>query len=191
MSRIKITILFLALCSTAGVPVRAQSALTQSIQPAPAASSAAGPTDPLGRNTPSNAILGFLRAAQDGDYSIAAQYLQMSAARRQTEGEQTVAKLKFVLDHAFSGNLSRYNQPEGTPQEGVPLGRQKLGTMTAGDVEVDLDGVRVSDPSAGRIWLVSADTLAKLPEPSGQVVARLGSHNRPSVLVKHSLGGMP
>ena len=117
MSRIKITILFLALCSTAGVPVRAQSALTQSIQPAPAASSAAGPTDPLGRNTPSNAILGFLRAAQDGDYSIAAQYLQMSAARRQTEGEQTASRLKFALDHAFSGNLSPYNQPEGTPQE--------------------------------------------------------------------------
>src|SRR5438067_3884199 len=191
MSRIKITILFLALCSTAGVPVRAQSALTQSIQPAPAASSAAGPTDPLGRNTPSNAILGFLRAAQDGDYSIAAQYLQMSAARRQTEGEQTASRLKFALDHAFSGNLSPYNQPEGTPQEGVPLGRQKLGTMTAGDVEVDLDLVRVSDASAGRIWLISADTLAKLPELSDQVEARQVERKLPSVLVKHQFAGMP
>src|SRR5512141_589343 len=157
MLRLHKAILLIALYSSAVVPMRAQGALTQALQPANQAANTNAATDPLGRNTPSNAILGFLKAAQDGDYSIAAQYLQMSAARRQAEGEQTASKLKFVLDHAFSGNLSRYNQPEGTPQEGVPLGRQKLGTMTAGDVEVDLDLVRVSDPSAGKIWLISAD----------------------------------
>jgi MscS family membrane protein len=115
----------------------------------------------------------------------------MSPARRQSEGEQTASKLKFVLDHAFTGGLSRYNQPEGTPQEGVPLGRQRLGTMTAGDVEVDLDMVRVSDPSAGKIWLISADTLAKIPELSDQVEARQVEHRLPSFVVKHQFGGMP
>lgn len=157
----------------------------------PAAPSTNGPTDPLGRTTPSNSVLGFLRAAQSGDYSIAAQYLQMSAARRQSDGEQMATKLKFVLDHAFTGNLSRYNQPEGTPQEGVPLGRQKLGTMTAGDVEVDLDLVRVSDPSAGKIWLISSETLAKVPELHDQVQARQVENKLPKVLVKHQFAGMP
>ena len=136
-------------------------------------------------------VLGFLKATQAGDYSIAAQYLQMSVARRQTEGEQVATKLKFVLDHSFSGNLSRYNQPEGTPQEGVALGHQKLGTMSAGDVEVDLDVVRVSDPSAGKIWLISADTLAKIPELYDQVQARQVESKLPSVLVKHQFAGMP
>ena len=185
------TILLHCALFAADVPLGAQAALTQALQPATHGSQQNAATDPLGRNTPSNAILGFLKAAQDGDYSIAAQYLQMSAARRQTEGEQIASKLKFVLDHAFSGNLSRYNQPEGTPQEGVPLGRQKLGTMTAGDVEVDLDLVRVSDPSAGKIWLISADTLAKIPELSDQVEARQVEHKLPSVLVKHQFAGMP
>jgi MscS family membrane protein len=191
MLRLNKAILLIALSSSAVVPLRAQVALTQVLQPATPPASSNGAPDPLGRNTPSNAILGFLRAAQDGDYSIAAQYLQMSAARRQMEGEQTASKLKFALDHAFTGSLSRYNQPEGTPQEGVPLGRQKLGTMTAGDVEVDLDLVRVSDPSAGKIWLISADTLAKLPELSDQVEARQVEHKLPSFLVKHQFGGMP
>ncbi|HET9309130.1 MAG TPA: mechanosensitive ion channel family protein [Candidatus Sulfotelmatobacter sp.] len=157
----------------------------------PAAPATNGPTDPLGRTTPSNSVLGFLRAAQSGDYSIAAQYLQMSAARRQSDGEQMATKLKFVLDHAFTGNLSRYYQPEGTPQEGVPLGRQKLGTMTAGDVEVDLDLVRVSDPSAGKIWLISSETLAKVPELHDQVQARQVESKLPKVLVKHQFAGMP
>src|SRR5262249_51858344 len=98
---------------------------------------------------------------------------------------------KFVLDNDFLGNYSRFNQPEGSPQEGVPLGHQKLGTMSAGDVEMDLDMVRVSGPNAGKIWLISSDTLARLPElydqaEGGQVASKL-----PAFLVKHDLGGMP
>ena len=164
--------------------------ITQALQPSsPPAANA--PTDPLGRNTPSNSVLGFLKVATSGDYSIAAQYLQMSAAHRQSEGEQTANKLKFVLDHSFTGNYSRFNQPEGTPQEGVPLGHQKVGMMSAGDVEVDLDLVRVSDPSAGKIWLISADTLAKLPELYDQAEARQVESKLPGFLVRNQPGGMP
>jgi MscS family membrane protein len=170
----------------------AQSPISQALQPAASGSTSGAPTDPLNRNTPSNAVLGFLKTAQDGNFGIADQYLQMSAAHRQADGEQTATKLKQVLDQAtFNGNFSRYNQAEGTPQEGVPLGRQKLGTMSSGDVEVDLDLVRVTDPSAGKIWLISSDTLTKLPELYEQVEARQVESKLPSVLVKHQLLGMP
>ena len=181
-----VSALYLAACTLSP----AQS-ITEILQPAPSASGANAANDPLGRNTPSNSVLGFLKAATAGDYSIAAQYLQMSAARRQSEGEQTAEKLKFVLDKAFTGNYGRFNQPEGVPQEGVTLSHQKLGAMSAGDVEVDLDLVRVSDPSAGKIWLISTDTLAKLPELYDQVKARQVESKLPSVLVKHQLDGMP
>ena len=171
-------------------PSLAQS-ITQAIQSATTPSPAAAPTDPLGRSTPSSSILGFLKAAQSGDYAIAAQFLQLSPARRQSEGEQDATRLKFVLDHAFSGNLNKFNQPEGIPQDGVPLGHQRLGTMTAGDVEADLDMVRISDPTAGKIWLISSDTLTKLAELSDQVEARQVEIELPSVLVKHQLAGTP
>jgi MscS family membrane protein len=180
-----VSILCVAACTFS-----AAQTLAQALQPAPASGSIVV-IDPLGRNTPSNSVLGFLKAATSGDYNIAAQYLQMSVARRQSEGEQTATKLKYVLDNAFVGNYSRFNQPEGTPQEGVALGHQKLGTMSAGDVEADLDLVRVSDPSAGKIWLISADTLGKLPELYDQAKARQVESKLPAVLVKHQLGGMP
>lgn len=183
-------ILLVILSVVAALPSSAQSVLTQTLQ-SPSPITGNTQTDPLARTTPSNAILGFLKAAQAGDYSIAAQYLQMSPAHRQAEGEQTATKLKFVLDHAFTGNLSRYNQAEGTPQEGVPLGRQKLGTLAAGDADVDLDLVRVTDPSAGKIWLISSETLAKTPEVYDQVKARQVESKLPNVLVKHQFAGMP
>jgi MscS family membrane protein len=184
-----VIILVFVLSFTSSLP--AQTALSQilgtSSTTTPATST---PTDPLGRNTPSGSVLGFLKAAQSGDYTIAAQYLQMTAARRQTEGEQLAQQLKAVMDEA-GGRVGNFTQPEGTPQEGVPLGRQRIATMSSGDVEVDLDLVRVSDPSAGKIWLVASDTLAKIPELYDQVEARQVEHKLPGFLVKHQIAGMP
>lgn len=173
------------------LPATAQSPLTQILQPS-TTSPATAPADPLGRTTPSGSVLGFLRAAQSGDYGIAAQYLQMNAARRQAEGEQLATQLKYVMDGtSFSGRVGNFTQPEGIPQEGVPFGRQRIGTMASGDAEVDLDLVRISDPTAGKIWLISSDTLAKVPELYDQVEARQVEHKLPSVLVKHQFAGLP
>lgn len=169
------------LCVLACLPCWAQLTIPTP-SPKPAENST---TDPLNRTTPSGTVLGFLQAASDGNYTTAALYLQMTAAHRLSEGEQTAQQLQYVLDHTFTGTLSRFNQPEGIPQEGVPLGRQKMGTMSSGDVEVDLDLVRVSDPTAGKIWLVSAETLAKVPELYEQASTHRVEHRLPNFLVKH------
>lgn len=179
-------------CVAACLPARAQNSLNQMLQPPSSAShSSNAATDPLGRETPSGTVFGFLQAAQSGNYSTAAQYLQMSPARRQSEGAQIASKLKLVMDRAFTGSLRNIStQPEGTPQEGIPLGRQKLGTMASGDAEVDLELARVSDPGSGKIWLFSSDTLAKVPELYDQVEARQVESRLPSALVKHQFAGM-
>ncbi|HET9406725.1 MAG TPA: mechanosensitive ion channel domain-containing protein [Candidatus Sulfotelmatobacter sp.] len=159
---------------------------------ATAGKAATAPTDALDRTTPSGTVFGFLRAAADGNYGIASQYLQMSPARRQGEGEQIAAKLKYVMDNALAGSLRRVSTaPEGTPQEGVPLDRQNLGTMSSGDVEVQLELVRVNDASAGKIWLISSDTLTKVPELYAQAEARQVERHLPRVLVKYEIAGMP
>jgi MscS family membrane protein len=184
-------IAFLVVSLAACLPLAAQSPLSQILQPsAPASNSSKTPADPLGRDTPYGTVFGFLQAAQSGNYTIAAQYLQMSTARRQSEGETVAANLKEVMDRAYTGSLGS-RQPEGIPQEGVALGRQKLGTMTSGDAEADLELVRVPDPNVGKIWLISSDTLAKVPELYDQVKARKVETRLPQWVVKHQLGGMP
>ena len=183
-----------ALCLAACLPSSAQTSISQLLAPSttPANSSSAA-TDPLGRGTPTGSILGFLQASQSGDYSIAAQYLQMSPARRQAQGEQLANQLNAVMNskRVFNGRVGGFTLAEGVPQEGVPLGRQRLGTLSSGDVEVDLDLVRVSDPSSGKIWLISSDTLTKIPELYDQVEARQVESKLPNVLVKNQIGGVP
>jgi MscS family membrane protein len=183
--------LLLALCLPAGT-LAAQSPLSNLLPSSSTTSTTTTPSDPLGRTTPSGAALGFLQAAQSGNFSIAAQYLQMSPARRQSEGEEIARQLNMVMNsrNVFSGRLGGFTLPEGTPQEGVSPGHQKLGTLSSGDEEVDVDMVRVSDPSAGKIWLISAETLEKLPELYDQVEPRQVESKLPGVLVKHELAGI-
>src|SRR5258708_33398067 len=124
------------LCVAACLPATAQNSLNQMLQPSTTANhSANAPVDPLDRETPSGTVFGFLQAAQSGNYSTAAQYLQLSPARRQSEGAQMPTNLKPVMDRAFAGALRHVStQPEGTPRDGVPMDRQKLRTLASGDL---------------------------------------------------------
>ncbi|HXM65848.1 MAG TPA: mechanosensitive ion channel family protein [Candidatus Acidoferrum sp.] len=186
--RIALLVVALAACP----PLSAQGVLGQILQPkTPANSPPKTGTDPLSRETPYGTVYGFLEAAQAGNYSIAAQYLQMSPARRQAQGDALAMKLYVAMNVSFVGSLRPSREPEGTLQEDIPPDRQKLGTMVSGDIEDELELVRVSDPNAGRIWLISAETLSKAPELYDQIQARRVETKLPAWAVKHQLAGMP
>jgi len=150
------------------------------------------PLDPLGRETPSGSVFGFLQAAQAGNFKTAEQYLQLKLAQRRSEGEELAEQLKMVMDHGFVGNLNRIsNSPEGTPQEGVPLDQQKVGTLVIGNVETDLLLAHVTDPAAGKIWLISSETVSKVPELYSEVQVNQVENHLPQLVVRKQLFGMP
>jgi MscS family membrane protein len=187
-------ILPVVLCLALGLPAWGHESLNQLLpSPSePAKASESSPTDPLGRQTPNGTLFGFLQAVQSGNYPTAAQYLQLSPARRATQGEQLATQLKRVLDSAFAGSLRTIStNPEGTVQPGLPPDREKVGTLSVDDSEADVILVRVNDPNAGKIWLFSADTLAKIPGFYELVQAHQVETHVPKALVKTQLLGMP
>jgi MscS family membrane protein len=150
------------------------------------------PVDPLGRQTPSGCVFGFLEAAQNGKYQTAAQYLQLGASRRQTQGEELAKELKAVLDRSSIGSIRNIStKPEGSAQEGFPLDREKIGTINSGENELNVVLVRVADPSSGKIWLFSADTLAKVPDLYADLQAHEVETKLPSALVRNEFLGAP
>src|SRR5208282_1922106 len=163
------------------------SLLKPGVQPPSSASA-----DPLGRDTPSGTVLGFLKAEQSGDERAAADYLQMSAARRQSQGPDLAGKLKLVMDRAFVGSLGRVStQPEGNPDFGTP-DSQTIGIFSNGDeADVPLILVRVTDPTYGKVWLFSADTLSKIPDIYENVEAHQVENKLPQSLVRNAPLGMP
>jgi MscS family membrane protein len=178
--------------------LKAQSLIAQStiqsmtsLLPGGAKAQAATPAtaDELGRDTPSGTVMGFLKAAQNRDYKTAAEYLQMSAARRQSQGPDLADKLKALMDHT-SVNLVRLStSPEGNP-DATP-DRQTIGVFSAGDTDVPVVLVRVADPNSGKIWLFSSETLAKVPELYDYVEAHQVENKLPQSLVRNAPLGMP
>lgn len=111
-------------------------------------STPAAAADPLGRETPSGTVLGFLQAAQAGNYKLAADYLQMSAARRQSQCPELASKLKVLMDRAFVGSLRRLStRPEGTPDNGN-IDQQTIGTFSSGDADVPVVLTRLGDANS-------------------------------------------
>ena len=167
-----------------------------SLLPGGAQDQAATPAaaDELGRGTPSGAVLGFLHTAQAGNYQTAADYLQMSTARRQSQGADLAEKLNELMNRAFVGSLGRLStNPEGNPDYGV-LDQQTIGVFSSGDADVPVVLIRFADPNFGKIWLFSSETLTKVPElydnlEAHQVESKL-SKLWPS-LVKNVFLGMP
>ena len=180
------------LCLWLTLPGRAQTTLSQ-ILPVPSAPAKAdnAPTDPLGRQTPNGTLFGFLQAVQLGNYANAVQYLQMSPARRSAQGEQIATELKMVLDNAFVGSLKAVStNPEGTVQPGLPSDHERIGTLSVDDVESDVILVRINDPNAGKIWLFSAETLARVPELYQLVQSHEVETHVPRPLVRVQFLGM-
>jgi MscS family membrane protein len=187
-------VLLFALCLVLSATGWGQKSLSQMLQASgePPKASEGSPTDPLGRQTPNGTLFGFLEAVQAGNFPMAAQYLQLSPARRAEKGEQLATQLKAVLDSAFVGSLRTIStNPEGTVQPGLPSDHERVGTLSVDDSEADVILVHVNDPNAGKIWLFSAETLAKVPELYELVPAHQVETHVPHALVKTQFLGMP
>ncbi len=181
----------LILCAALSASALGQFLPGQLSQPATAPGNQT-PHDPLNRETPSGTVYGFLQASQSGNYSTAAQYLQLTNARRASDGEELASKLSVAMNRAFSGNLRKISAlPEGTPQEGIALNRQRVGVLSAGDVDANLDLVRVSDPGGAKIWLIASETLAKVPDVYDQLKGDQMEAHLPKFLAEYYFLGMP
>jgi MscS family membrane protein len=133
--------------------------------PTPASPSAA---DPLGRETPHGAIVGFLRAAQEEKYSIATQYFQPSAGRHHPSPEQErelAEDLLTILNQKFGPFLDSVSRdPQGRLDDGLPPDQERIAAARG-----DLSGfvillVRLEDEHGRKSWYISRETLQEVPK---------------------------
>ncbi len=182
------TIFFITLVLALSLSASAQ--LLQQLTNGQSATPAA-PQDPLGRDTPSGTVFGFLQAAQSHNYTLAVQYLQLAPSKHQVQSEELATQLKDVLDEAYKGSVRRIsNAAGGNPQEGLTPDRQDLGTITAGDIEANLTLVRVTDADGVKVWLFSEETLSRVPELYDQLEVHQVESKLPKFLAGHELAGL-
>jgi len=125
-------------------------------------------TDQLGRGTPRSTLMGFMRAAQHNDAS-AVRYLEVNEG--QAPGALTLARdLSDLIDRYMKEPLAKVSDsPDGTLNDGLPVDQERVGPLVVGDTKTDIMLVRVIDPKAGPIWLISSETLAQVPSLSSSM----------------------
>jgi len=137
-------------------------------------------------------MLGFLKCAERQDYENAARYLQSTS--EQTATLILRAKGSRELRRRFIGNIrSLSDDPNGTVEPGLPPGRVRAGVLAAGSVSVEVVLVRVDDPVSGKIWLISRDTVAGIPEVYAQMeleAPTVADRIMPTALTSRDLLGM-
>jgi MscS family membrane protein len=122
----------------------------------------AGGDDPLGRTTPRGTVFGFIRAANRGDYDLAARYLD---TRQHGDLARELARqLQTILDRETSIDLNKVSrQPEGNHANAGMSSRYLVGVAntSSSNVEILLDRIQRGDEPP--IWLFSEATLQYVP----------------------------
>src|SRR6516164_1709784 len=120
------------------------------------------PTEIDPRSTPRGTLTGFIRAADREDYVGAARYLEVNE-KQKAKTQELARELRELLNRYFHTPLQTISDsPSGDLDDGLPLDRESVPLKIEGQ-RVDMILVRVNNPQAGSIWLISSDTLAQVP----------------------------
>jgi MscS family membrane protein len=152
----------LALVAALAPPASSQGLLPQLPAAAPTAATASGPADPLGRQTPSGTVMGFLAAGTGGDWALAAKYLDTRLS--ESNAEELARELKVLLDRGLSADLSRVSRrPEGVQDERVGKDHELVGSIDTESGRLDVLLLRVRYGDEPPYWLFAPETLRDVP----------------------------
>ena len=156
----------------------------------------AASADPLGRETPRGTVMGFLRAAQDENYSVAVQYFQPAAGRRRIRADQEqdlAAQLLAVINQKIPASslesLSR--DAQGRLDDGLPPNQELLTGVREGSGSFSIQLIRADDDRGGKIWLISRKTLDTIPEAYDSLQFSELEKKLPAALTKNRFLYMP
>ena len=125
-------------------------------------------TDPLGRETPRSTVMSLLRYGDRQDFATAARFLQPVPGQDIDLVQR--AREMGALHHWFKGDVDLLSDdPRGTVEAGLPPGEVRAGVIAVDGTTVDVVLVRVEDPEFGKIWLISQETVARIPDLYAQV----------------------
>jgi MscS family membrane protein len=186
-------ILLLGLGVLASAPAFAQiPGLTKSPTPAPQPTT---PADPLKRETPRGAILGFIKAAGEEHYETAIQYFQPYTGRKRPsiEDEEELADQLFtILSVKFNGPLDFIsNSPEGRLDDRLPANQEEIGGIPGLSQDFPIGLIRIENDQGQQLWYISRKTLDQVPETYESLQYPAIEKHFPKMLVERRFLGMP
>ena len=156
-------------------------------QPAATAPAARGGAqalrDPLGRDTPRGALLGFMRVCREGNFEAAPEYLNTTL--RGLPAQELARQLYVVLDKRLPARLDELSdRPEGRLTNPLRPDEDVVATITTSTGNLNIVVERVLRAGESAIWLFSSRTLDAIPQAYGEVNLISLDRHLPAFLVR-------
>jgi len=127
----------------------------------------AGPLDEFERGNPRSSVKGFFKAARDGDFERAAEYLDLRNLPwwvEENQGSELARQFKVALDRSLWVDLNLVStKPEGNQEDGLPANREIIGQIKLPSETVDILLQQVPRKDGVYIWKFSNRTVAEIP----------------------------
>ena len=119
--------------------------------------------DPLGRDTPRGSVIGFITAARDGKYPLAAQYLNPGTQREPVD--DLARQLYIILNGRLNARiLAVSDRPEGSLANPLTPDQDVIGVVATSQGQMDIVLERVTQRSGAKVWLFARKTLQWVPD---------------------------
>jgi MscS family membrane protein len=179
------------------LPVLASAAQIPGLTAKPAAKQeVVAPQDSLGRETPRGTVMGFLHAAQEENYSVAAQYFQPAPGHRRlgpVEEQDLAVQLFAVINQKILASsldsLSR--DPQGRLDDGLPPNQELFSGVHEATGTFSIELLRMDDEHGNKIWYISRKTLDTIPETFDSLQFAGFERKIPPYLAKTRVLSMP
>ncbi|WP_018622037.1 mechanosensitive ion channel family protein [Spirosoma luteum] len=154
------------------------------------------PVDSLGRRTPRGTVLGFIKAVEQEDYVLAAQYLNLVGITKKMpaqSGASLARALQRVLDQR-SNIIPRTlisNDSTGNARDKSGPNLDLIGTAEVNDEKVAILLEKIEDPTDGPIWLFSSETVQRMPALSEKLDGFTIEKMLPDFLIDNKWSGVP
>jgi MscS family membrane protein len=191
---LEIIVLALLLALTA-VPLLAQvPQIANPKESQPAQNAPPPPHDPLDRTTPRDSIIQFIEACHERQYGKATRFMdlrQIPAGERDKQGSVLAMQLEDLLDDTSFDIATLSRNPEGDQGDSLAPNRDELMKVRSGQQTISLELERVELRNGLRVWVVSADSVARIPQ-AHQLLRETPIEKRlPQALVTHELLDTP
>ncbi len=126
------------------------------------------PSDPFDRGTPLRTAEGFLKAASDGDFDRAAEYLDLRNLRGEAThltGVQLARRFSVIINRAEWTDIADFvDDPAGRLDDGLPSYRDSIGFIEHNGRDIQLFLQKVPRGDGVSIWKISNATVSLIPE---------------------------
>lgn len=154
------------------------------------------PKDALNRETPRGTLSGFIEALSKSDYEKAASYLNLSylpKTQAVAQGPKLAQGLQTLMDNGawITPSSMVSNDPFGNKDDGLSETLERLGTLKADGESADLLAEKVTGADNIEIWLISTETVKKIPGLVKRLTATWTDRVLPEKLLEPKIAGVP